>query len=161
MMKTLASLVSLSKRSVLRRQGLPRCSRAIRKTPLLPDFHHRQQQHLVRCFVHMTQVVANNSSPFDSSTTKDNASSSKPVTTRERRKFIPPKAAVKLSDKARKFFKLLLEKPPRPDVVGAYYWGCAILCNSLRNLMMESLTLSYLLFLLCRCLLPTKFTLVL
>jgi len=39
-------------------------------------------------------------------------------TKKKRRSFVPPKAAVKLTDKARQFFKLLLESPPRPDVIG-------------------------------------------
>lgn len=38
--------------------------------------------------------------------------------TGKKREFVPRKAAVKLTDKARKFFKLLLDDPPRKDVVG-------------------------------------------
>lgn len=39
-------------------------------------------------------------------------------TKKRKRKFLPPKAAVKLTPKARKFFKALLERPSRPDIVG-------------------------------------------
>jgi len=37
---------------------------------------------------------------------------------RKKRLFIPRKAAVELTDKARNFFQLLLENPPRPDIIG-------------------------------------------
>ena len=60
------------------------------------------------------------SSPFDTSggvtVTKTTSTSTK----KKRRKFVPPKAAVKLTDKARKFFRLLLEKPPKPDIIGKF-----------------------------------------
>jgi hypothetical protein len=37
---------------------------------------------------------------------------------KSRRSFVPSKAAVQLTEKARKFFKLLLENPPRSGVIG-------------------------------------------
>lgn len=37
---------------------------------------------------------------------------------RHQHKFVPRKAAVKLTEKARNFFRDLLEKPPRPNVIG-------------------------------------------
>lgn len=40
------------------------------------------------------------------------------VRTFARKSFVPRKAAVKLTEKARKFFKLLLENKPRDNVVG-------------------------------------------
>jgi len=38
--------------------------------------------------------------------------------TLKKRAFVPRKAAVQLTEKARKFFKLLLKNPPRPDIIG-------------------------------------------
>jgi len=38
--------------------------------------------------------------------------------TKKKHAFVPRKAAVNLTDKARKFFKALLENPPRQDIVG-------------------------------------------
>ena len=54
-------------------------------------------------------------SPFDP--TNKNADT---TTTKKKihRTFIPRKAAVKLTDKARSFFKVLLKEPPRKDVIG-------------------------------------------
>jgi hypothetical protein len=49
-------------------------------------------------------------SPFDPKSGKK--------ATKRRGQIIPRKAAVQLTDKARQFFRLLLEKPPRPNVVG-------------------------------------------
>ena len=37
---------------------------------------------------------------------------------KKRREFVPRKAAVQLTDRARKFFQLLLKDPPRKNVVG-------------------------------------------
>lgn len=38
--------------------------------------------------------------------------------TKKKHAFVPRKAAVKLTDKAREFFKTLLDNPPRKDIVG-------------------------------------------
>ena len=43
-----------------------------------------------------------------------------------KRKFLPPKAAVELTPKARTFFKRLLENPPRTDVVGTFVSFCIL-----------------------------------
>ena len=64
-------------------------------------------------------------SPFD----PDEAAKKPTTTTRnqqpvvskatlKKRAFVPRKAAVQLTEKARKFFKLLLEHPPRQDIIG-------------------------------------------
>ena len=77
--------------------------------------HVNNQQN--RCFVNHTRTLSTNTaggSPWGPS----GSSAPKSPTKSRRRKFIPPKAAVTLSPKARKFFKLLLEKPPRPEIVG-------------------------------------------
>ena len=60
-------------------------------------------------------TAARLSSPFDPNTKKP--TTSRP-TAQKKRTFVPRKAAVKLTEKARKFFKLLLENPPRKDVIG-------------------------------------------
>lgn len=56
-------------------------------------------------------------------TTRSFASTSGPParTTRKRRKFIPRKAAVELTDRARTFFKALLEKSPQKDGIVLNY----------------------------------------
>jgi hypothetical protein len=87
--------------------GTPILQQAVTK----PQTNDLQQ---IRSFVSSTKLIATPaSSPFD-------VEAAKPKTKKKkgRKKFIPPKAAVELTPKARKFFKLLLENPPRPDVVG-------------------------------------------
>ena len=70
--------------------------------------------------VHFSAAATPNKSPF---------AGGKPATKKKgRRKFLPPKAAVELTPKSRKFFKLLLEKPPRPDVIGKLYAATIISC---------------------------------
>ncbi|CAB9504632.1 expressed unknown protein [Seminavis robusta] len=77
---------------------------------------HRSLQTNAAKTVHFHSTSNPWSSPFDTSS-KESATTTA-VKKSKRRKFVPPKAAVKLTDKARKFFKLLLENPPRPDIVG-------------------------------------------
>lgn len=52
------------------------------------------------------------SSPFDQT------NPSKAPTKRRRRKFVPRKAAVELTDRARDFFRRLLNHPPREEIIG-------------------------------------------
>jgi hypothetical protein len=83
----------------------------------------RNEQHTSRRWQHQQQhnkVLSRSlaSSPFDPS-----SSSSPPqhLTTAARRtleKFVPRKAAVKLTEQARIFFRRLLENPPRPEIIG-------------------------------------------
>jgi len=56
------------------------------------------------------------SSPFDSRNGKEEISSKKKK--KRRRMFVPQNAAVKLTDKARLFFKKLLKNAPNKDVIG-------------------------------------------
>lgn len=67
--------------------------------------------HLTSSSYHRAFASDSKKSPFDTVEKKGGKAS-------KRRKFVPPKAAVELTPKARKFFKLLLENPPRPDIVG-------------------------------------------
>jgi len=57
------------------------------------------------------------SSPFDKNPNADKAVPSN-KRLRKKREFIPRKAAVQLTDQARNYFKVLLENPPRPQIIG-------------------------------------------
>jgi hypothetical protein len=65
-----------------------------------------------------TVVSASQSSPFDSKKASKRVPASMSKTKRKKRTFVPRKAAVQLTDKAREFFKLLLQKPPREEIIG-------------------------------------------
>jgi hypothetical protein len=64
-----------------------------------------------RMFVSQTTQLFN--SPFGT-----NANASVPTKSSRARSFVPQKAAVQLTERARTFFKGLLNEPPRPDVIG-------------------------------------------
>jgi hypothetical protein len=68
-----------------------------------------------RTFLSTSSNAFASSSPFDpQNLNTSNISPNK----RKRRSFVPRKAAVQLTEKARHFFKLLLESPPRKEVIG-------------------------------------------
>jgi hypothetical protein len=68
-----------------------------------------------RAFVSSTYPVLS-ASPFDPKSSGSLRAPKKPK--KSRHSFIPRIAAVQLTEKARKFFKLLLENPPRDGVIG-------------------------------------------
>lgn len=85
----------------------------------------QQSHHGVRLYHTTTTPQA--SSPFDpenpsttatTNTQTNDKTSNKKIKGKKQRAFIPRKAAVQLTEKARTFFKALLENPPRPDIIG-------------------------------------------
>jgi len=71
----------------------------------------------VRHYYAPTRSCAYASSPFDPKVNHPNENSSAKKR-RRRLKFVPRKAAVTLTDPSRQFFRRLLEKPPRPEIIG-------------------------------------------
>jgi hypothetical protein len=74
----------------------------------------RQQHNTALRYFSKTQPLLQASSPFSVAGTGDGATKS-PRSKRKKSKFIPRKAAVKLTEKTRTFFKTLLESNPDKD----------------------------------------------
>lgn len=71
-----------------------------------------------RSLVSVTHPVKGpTSSPFDKNPNADKAVPSN-KRLRKKREFIPRKAAVQLTEQARNYFRVLLENPPRPQIIG-------------------------------------------
>ncbi len=98
--------------------------RLLWSTALNSNFSHRQLTNVVPSSS-VSLILRNFStplSPFDSNHVKAPGDTSRSETStktkKRRRTFVPRIAAVQLTDKARMFFKQLLENPMRPDIIG-------------------------------------------
>ena len=67
---------------------------------------------------HTTALHPSAKSPFDTASSPEQQQRGSGRKQKKATKFVPRKAAVKLTEKSRKFFRQLLANPPRPDIIG-------------------------------------------